>query len=151
MIYTNKLVLSVYYFSYAATLLLFQSIVATVLLRLLALFGAIKLEPFSLATARNWAPVTVFFGLMLYTGSKTITYLSIPVLTVFKNMTNLMIAFGDWYFFGQTVTPAIIGSFVVMTAGSLLVGFTDLEFNLRGYVWMSMNCLAQVTALKALF
>eukprot|EP00045_Choanoeca_perplexa_P016583 m.224806 g.224806 ORF g.224806 m.224806 type:complete len:340 (-) comp17300_c0_seq2:80-1099(-) len=143
MIYTNKLVLSTYDFSYAATLLLFQSTVAVACLKLLAMSGAIKLESFSLETAQKWAPVTIFFGLMLYTGSKTITYLSIPVLTVFKNMTNLFIAFGDWYFFDQTVTTAIIGSFAMMTLGSLLVGFTDLEFNLKGYLWMCCNCLAQ--------
>eukprot|EP00730_Choanoeca_flexa_P012503 TRINITY_DN4336_c0_g1_i1.p1 TRINITY_DN4336_c0_g1~~TRINITY_DN4336_c0_g1_i1.p1 ORF type:complete len:320 (+),score=61.25 TRINITY_DN4336_c0_g1_i1:140-1099(+) len=143
MIYTNKLVLSTYGFPYAATLLLFQSSVAVGCLVLLSAFSFIKLEPFSFETAKKWSPVTIFFGLMLYTGSKTITYLSIPVLTVFKNMTNLFIAFGDWYFFGQTVTPGIIFSFGMMTLGSILVGFTDLEFNLRGYVWMCCNCLAQ--------
>ncbi|EDQ88935.1 uncharacterized protein MONBRDRAFT_25661 [Monosiga brevicollis MX1] len=143
MIYTNKLVLSVYDFHYAACLLIFQSVVAVLCLWGLSAMKYIDLEPFSMETAKKWSPVTIFFGLMLYTGSKTITLLSIPVLTVFKNMTNLVIAFGDWYFFGQTVTPGIIGSFVMMTVGSVLVSLYDLEFNLAGYVWMSFNCLSQ--------
>ena len=145
MIFTNKLVLAEYDFSYPSVLLLFQSMVAVILLKLLANFGIIELERLSLETARRWAPVTLFFGLMLYTGSQTLVFLSIPIVTVFKNMTNLLIAYGDWHFFGQTVTRGVIFSFALMTAGSLLTGFFDLEFNLAGYVWMSFNCLSQAS------
>ncbi|EGD77216.1 hypothetical protein PTSG_08308 [Salpingoeca rosetta] len=145
MIFTNKLVLAEHDFSYPSVLLLFQSAVAVVILKLLSVGQVIELERFSMATVRRWAPVTVFFGLMLYTGSKTLVFLSIPIVTVFKNMTNLLIAYGDWHFFGQTVTRGVIVSFMLMVVGSILTGFTDLEFNLQGYVWMSLNCLSQAS------
>jgi len=143
MIFTNKLVLSTYEFNFAATLLVVQSAIAVASLKLLAMAGVIKLEPFEMKKAVQWAPVTVFFGLMLYTGSKTLVYLSIPVMTVFKNLTNLIIAYGDWYFFGERVTRTIIISFAMMVAGSVLTGYYDLEFNAMGYAWMSCNCCAQ--------
>lgn len=31
-----------------------------------------KIEPFEVEKAIKWAPVTLFFGLMLYTGSQTV-------------------------------------------------------------------------------
>eukprot|EP00043_Microstomoeca_roanoka_P024753 m.6656 g.6656 ORF g.6656 m.6656 type:complete len:314 (-) comp4887_c0_seq1:118-1059(-) len=143
MIFTNKLVLATHDFSYPSVVLLFQSATAVLLLKALALTGAIELDAFSTSIVRKWAPVTVFFGLMLYTGSQTLVFLSIPVVTVFKNMTNLLIAYGDWHFFGQTVSTGVIFSFLMMVVGSILTGFTDLEFNLPGYIWMSLNCVSQ--------
>jgi GDP-mannose transporter len=65
-------------------------------------------------------------------------------MTVFKNMTNLLIAYGDWYFFDERVTRTVIASFALMMAGSVLTGYYDLEFNALGYSWMSLNCCAQV-------
>eukprot|EP01147_Barroeca_monosierra_P008636 gene8636-10296_t len=143
MIFTNKLVLAEQGFSYPTVLLFSQSLIAAVSLQLLGTFSIIELEPFSFHTTRRWVPVTVFFGIMLYTGSQTLVYLSIPVVTVFKNLTNLLIAYGDWYFFGQNVSGGVIFSFLMMVAGSVLTGFTDLEFSLPGYVWMSLNCVSQ--------
>eukprot|EP00049_Salpingoeca_infusionum_P019846 m.363163 g.363163 ORF g.363163 m.363163 type:complete len:302 (-) comp21577_c0_seq1:202-1107(-) len=145
MIYTNKFVLSVYEFRYASTLVVIQSAIAVLTLSLLGATQLIQLPRFRWATVVQWAPVTLFFGLMLYTGSKTLSLLTIPVMTVFKNMTNLFIAFGDWYLFGQIITLAIFVSFVVMVIGSVLTGFSDLNFNLEGYVWMAINCLAQAS------
>lgn len=68
-------------------------------------------------------------------------------MTVFKNMTNLLIAYGDWYFFGERVTSAIVMSFGLMVVGSVLTGYYDLEFDAVGYAWMSANCIAQVGTL----
>jgi GDP-mannose transporter len=99
--------------------------------------------------------------MMLFTGSMTIKYLTIPILTVFKNMTNLIIAWGDWfvvvdccvfvlflnlrYFFDQIVSVGVIGSFLMMTLGSVMSGATDLNFSLEGYLWMLGNVLSQVS------
>lgn len=84
------------------------------------------------------------FAAMLFTGSKTIAYLTIPVLTVFKNTTNLLIAWGDWYFFGQYISLGVIGSFALMVVGSVLSGLTDMQYNATGYLWMAANVLSQV-------
>lgn len=35
-------------------------------------------------------------------------------------------------------------SFVLMIVGSIMTGYYDLEFSLRGYLWMATNCLSQV-------
>eukprot|EP00056_Hartaetosiga_gracilis_P016022 m.242721 g.242721 ORF g.242721 m.242721 type:complete len:318 (-) comp36594_c0_seq1:132-1085(-) len=143
MIFTNKLVLSSYSFEYPSVVLLFQGSIACLVMKVLEVAGIIKLEPLTLETTKKWLPVTVFFGFMLYTGSQTLVFLSIPIVTVFKNLTNLVIAYGDWYFFDQTVTRGVLLSFLLMVVGSALTGFTDLHFSLPGYIWMSLNCLSQ--------
>eukprot|EP00054_Salpingoeca_dolichothecata_P011119 m.61866 g.61866 ORF g.61866 m.61866 type:complete len:328 (-) comp19310_c0_seq2:125-1108(-) len=143
MIFTNKLVLATFQFGYPSVLLIAQSSIAVFLLQLLNAFRAVEVEPFVLKTAVRWLPVTIMFSLMLYTGSKTLQFLSIPVITVFKNLTNLLIAYGDWYFFGQKVSRAILGSFLMMVIGSILSGYTDLQFHMEGYFWMAGNCVSQ--------
>eukprot|EP00055_Hartaetosiga_balthica_P002896 m.139779 g.139779 ORF g.139779 m.139779 type:complete len:329 (+) comp24544_c0_seq1:176-1162(+) len=143
MIFTNKLVLSSYSFEYPSVVLLFQGSIACLVMKVLEAAGIIKLEPINWATTKKWLPVTFFFGLMLYTGSQTLVFLAIPIVTVFKNLTNLVIAYGDWYFFNQTVTTGVLLSFFMMVVGSILTGFTDLEFSLVGYIWMALNCLSQ--------
>lgn len=42
----------------------------------------------------------------------------------------------------RRITTLTIFSIVVMTLGAFLAGMNDLEFNLRGYIWMFLNCLA---------
>ena len=121
-----------------------QAFIAVVSLHLLNhMLPFIDLKPFSIDIAQKWFPVTALFACMLFTGSMTIAYLTIPIITVFKNLTNLLIAFGDWYFFGQKISIGVLGSFLIMLIGSVLSGLTDMEFSLVGYVWMAGNCASQ--------
>lgn len=125
-------------------LLIVQGCVAVVFLKVLAnRVSFIILEPLTPERVKQWMPVTVMFAFMIFTGSQTLVYLTIPIVTVFKNMTNLMIAYGDWAWFHQSISWGVIGSFLMMTLGSVLSGFTDLQFDLTGYMWMAANCMSQ--------
>eukprot|EP00042_Codosiga_hollandica_P024491 m.103348 g.103348 ORF g.103348 m.103348 type:complete len:323 (-) comp51568_c0_seq1:166-1134(-) len=144
MIYSNKWILAVFQFQQAGILLIIQGLLAVIILKLLAVkFAFIDLQPLQRDRIVLWMPVTVLFAVMLFSGSKTLAYLSIPIVTVFKNMTNLLIAYGDWAWFGQTISRGVIISFLMMIIGSILSGFTDLEFNIYGYLWMAVNCFSQ--------
>jgi GDP-mannose transporter len=83
---------------------------------------------------------------MIYTGSKALQYLSIPVFTIFKNLTIILIAFLErFYLNGPNVTSLILLSFMMMVLSSLVAGFSDVtehEFNIGGYFWMLVNCLS---------
>lgn len=62
------------------------------------------------------------------------------MVTIFKNMTTALVTFGDNVMFGEQVTSGILISVIVMVFGSIVAGFSDLEFNFAGYAWMSFNC-----------
>eukprot|EP01134_Creolimax_fragrantissima_P003973 CFRG3973T1 len=143
MIYTNKLCLSGYGFGkYVNLLLTAQCGVAAVLLYFMKVQGSIRLASFEYFTAKKWFPATLLFCLMLYTGSQSLNYLSIPLVTVFKNCTNILIAYGDKYFYNQHISTGVVLALALMVTGSVLAGWTDIEFNLVGYIWMALNCLS---------
>jgi GDP-mannose transporter len=60
------------------------------------------------------APVTFLFAAMLYTGALSLRFLSIPLFTVFKNLTIIAIAYGELFVFGSKVTTMMLASFALM-------------------------------------
>lgn len=48
--------------------------------------------------------------------------------TVFKNLTNIVIVTGDWWFFHQSASCLVILSMAVMVFGALVASFHDLHF-----------------------
>lgn len=76
---------------------------------------------------------------MIYTGSKTLQYLTVAMFTVFKNLTIIIVALGEERLFSSKITRLMWVSFVLMVMGSILGGFNDLTFNARGYFWMALN------------
>jgi drug/metabolite transporter (DMT)-like permease len=72
----------------------------------------------------------------------SLQYLSVPLVTIFKNVTNIIILVGDWYFFKQPTSAPIVLSLLLMLAGAVMAGFADIAFSAVGYTWMALNCLA---------
>lgn len=94
-------------------------------------------------------------------GSKALQYLSIPLFTVFKNLTIVIIAYGELLFFGGSkVSGLMLISFILMVTSSLIAGYSDFSQGnllkkdenqvsaLVSYLWMVANCLS--TAFYAL-
>lgn len=123
------------------TVILFQCIVAVVLVEGAKLMQMVEYPAFNFSTARSWLPLNLLFIGMLVTGFLSLVYVSVPMVTVFKNLTNLITVSGDVYFFGETVSYLTIASVVLMTLGAVLAGANDLEFHALGYFWMVLNCL----------
>lgn len=84
-------------------------------------------------------PVSLLLIAMIYTGSKTLQYLTVAMFTVFKNLTIILVALGEDWLFKSRITGLMWLSFGLMVAGSVLGGFNDLTFNARGYFWMALN------------
>lgn len=76
---------------------------------------------------------------MIYTGSKTLQYLTVAMFTVFKNLTIIIVALGEERLFASKITGLMWLSFALMVSGSIVGGFNDLSFNARGYFWMALN------------
>lgn len=84
----------------------------------------------------------MFFVVMLSTSFEAMRFLSVPMITVFKQLANLLTVSGEYYLFGKTVSFGVILSFFVMISGAVLAAVNDLEFSLAGYMWQSGNCVA---------
>lgn len=93
---------------------------------------------------------------MIYTGTKALQFLSIPVYTIFKNLTIILIAYGEVLWFGGSVTGMVLFSFGLMVLSSIIAAWADINHALSqvgmdatskistlntGYVWMLINCL----------
>ncbi|KAJ3192857.1 GDP-mannose transporter into the lumen of the Golgi [Irineochytrium annulatum] len=110
-----------------------------------------NLRPYTHADAIRWFPVSIAMVAMIYTGSKAIQSMAIPLLTVFKNLTIILIAFGErTWFGGSAVEPLTLLSFVLMVLSSVIAGWSDLSQGkvvkgassaFEAYVWMVANCL----------
>lgn len=89
---------------------------------------------------------------MIYTSTKSLQYLSVPVYTIFKNLTIIVIAYGEVLWFGGSVSPLALLSFGLMVLSSVVAAWADtrsagqtpeaaeaLATLNAGYAWMGLN------------
>jgi GDP-mannose transporter len=95
---------------------------------------------------------------MIYTSTKALQFLSVPVYTIFKNLTIIVIAYGEVLWFGGNVTASALFSFGLMVLSSVVAAWADIQHALygnsnsesieaamaistlnAGYAWMGMN------------
>ena len=72
----------------------------------------------------------------------SLTLLPVPVVTIFKNVTNIITMAGAWFLFGESASPGIMASLGLCVLGAFLAGAADVEPSVQGYFWMACNCLA---------
>lgn len=122
--------------------------------------GIAKFRDFNSDEARKWFPISLLLIGMIYTGSKALQFLSIPVYTIFKNLTIILIAYGEVLWFGGSVTSMTLLSFGLMVFSSIIAAWADISHALSahagdsttgdaadkvatlnaGYIWMLINC-----------
>ncbi|KAL1921949.1 uncharacterized protein VTP21DRAFT_10591 [Calcarisporiella thermophila] len=158
---TNKYVVSGSEFNMNFLLLTIQSVVAVGLLEIFKFFKLINYRSFDSGEAKKWFPIAIFLVAMIYTGSKSLQYLRIPIYTIFKNLTIILIAYGEVLWFGGSVTRLMMLSFLLMVLSSVIAGWSDISDSLAalaslnvdpdtytlgstfvGYTWMFANCFS---------
>ncbi|EFQ97499.1 GDP-mannose transporter [Nannizzia gypsea CBS 118893] len=143
-----------------------QSVLCTAAILVLKQSGFIpNLVALESTKVKKWLPVSVFFVSMIYTSTKSLQFLSVPVYTIFKNLTIIVIAYGEVLWFGGTVTPMIMLSFGCMVLSSVVAAWADIQAAVNGighsgeaaaaistlnagYAWMGLNVIC--TALYVL-
>ncbi|KAI9486559.1 MAG: hypothetical protein EXX96DRAFT_476447 [Benjaminiella poitrasii] len=141
-------------------LLTIQSVVTVIFLQLFKFLNLIQYRQMDSETVKKWYPIVIFLVAMIYTGSKALQYLPIPVYTIFKNLTIILIAYGEVLWFGSSVTSMMLISFTLMTLSSVITGWNDVSLAIRslldvtavvstsnatvmlGYFWMIINCFS---------
>ncbi|KAK9453823.1 hypothetical protein V1511DRAFT_522378 [Dipodascopsis uninucleata] len=158
---TNKFVLSGYSFNLNFFLLMIQSLVCVMAIQTCKSLKMITYRDFNMVEAKKWFPISCLLVVMIYTSSKALQYLSIPVYTIFKNLTIILIAYGEVLWFGGSVTGLALFSFGLMVLSSIVAAWADIRVAIAnygsdeassslaalnaGYLWMFLNCLSSAT------
>lgn len=147
MVLANKTILSKLDFSYPLVLLLLQAstTVALVSIAKQVVPDVVSYPSFQFAIARRMLPVTLVFMAMLLTGFLSLQNLAVPMVTIFKNLTNIIIVIGEWQLHGQKISAGVIASILLMLGGAFAAAQHDLSYNRTGYLWMAANCCASAS------
>ncbi|KIW12668.1 hypothetical protein PV08_09946 [Exophiala spinifera] len=153
----NKYVVSGSSWSLNFLYLAIQSLICTAAILVLKNMGTIpNLAALEASKVKRWLPVSVVFVGMIYTSTKALQFLSVPVYTIFKNLTIIVIAYGEVLWFGGHVTPLLLLSFGFMVLSSIVAAWADIQAALQGaghsdeataaistlnagYAWMGLN------------
>lgn len=123
-------------------LVVFQAVVAVLAVKISHRLGWVDIPPFSMETASQWAPVNIFFCAMLFTGMASLQFNSVPMVTIFKNVSNITTSIGDYYFFGNMPENLVIVAFGIMLSGAIAAAWNDISITPQGLLWMALNCLS---------
>jgi len=140
MTFTNKALFEFFHFEYPISLLMFQYVFTVFILTVAKFFGLINYTPLRWDIVQKWYPVNLLFICMLVSGSFALKMLSVPIVTIFKNVATATTALGDFVIFHQPISRGIVASVVLMVISSIVAGANDLAFDGIGYLWMFFNC-----------
>ncbi|RYR33777.1 hypothetical protein Ahy_A10g048412 isoform C [Arachis hypogaea] len=140
MILVNKFVLSSYNFNAGISLMLYQNFISVVIVATLSLLGLVSTEPLTWKLIKVWLPVNVIFVGMLVTSMFSLKYINVAMVTVLKNVTNVITALGEMYLFNKQHDNRVWTALFLMIISAVTGGITDLSFNATGYAWQTLNC-----------
>ncbi|KAL9120709.1 MAG: hypothetical protein Q9187_002736 [Circinaria calcarea] len=154
----NKYVLSGLDFNLNFFLLVVQAVVCVIAIQACKTLGIITYRDFNSDEAKKWFPVSLLLVGMIYTGTKALQFLSIPVYTIFKNLTIIITAYGEVLWFGGSISRMTLFSFGLIVLSSVIAAWADIQHALQshghsstaasekistlnaGYMWMMINC-----------
>lgn len=141
MILLNKIVLSSYNFNAGISLMFYQNLIACLVVGILSLCRVVTVEKLNWKLCKVWIPVNVIFVGMLVSGMYSLKFINIAMVTIMKNVTNIMTAVGELYIFRKRQSQKVWVAMFMMVISALTGGVTDLQFDPVGYTWQIMNCV----------
>ncbi|KAL1178006.1 hypothetical protein V6Z11_A03G068600 [Gossypium hirsutum] len=141
MILLNKVVLSSYNFNAGISLMFYQNLISCVVVAILGLCRAVSVEKLNWKLIRVWLPVNIIFVGMLVSGMYSLKYINIAMVTILKNMTNILTAIGEYYVFRKHQNQKVWTAMFMMIISAVSGGITDLSFDAKGYTWQILNCI----------
>ncbi|CAL0301702.1 unnamed protein product [Lupinus luteus] len=145
MIMLNKIVLSSFNFNAGISLMFYQNLISTLVVVLLSLSGRISVEKLNWRLVRAWLPVNVIFIGMLVSGMYSLKYINIAMVTILKNVTNILTAIGELYLYRKRQSSKVWTAMFLMIISAVSGGITDLSFDAVGYGWQISNCVLTAT------
>lgn len=141
----NRAVFSVYHFNYPSTVTLVQILVSLVFMYGLRAAGKMEFGALDRRSARKAAPLAFFWWLYVVSGVTALRYLNVPMYSVIRRSTTLLVVAGEYWMFAKRPTRRSLAALLLMVGGAVVAGMTDLTFSLPGYTWVSI-CVASTAA-----
>jgi len=95
-------------------------------------FDATKVFPFRMPTMHEYLyliPTSFFFAMLTWTSLEGLRVVSVPLVTVTRNLVPLLTAIIESLFFGYQANGVIKMSLLLVFVGSTFYSFTDCKFN----------------------
>ncbi|XP_075252153.1 nucleotide sugar transporter SLC35D1-like [Convolutriloba macropyga] len=138
-ILSNKSVLTVYDFPSSQVLGVGQMVFAIILLGSLGGVGKIFIPAPNYATMRKIWPLPLLYCGNLFSGLGGTKELSLPMMTVLRRFSILMILIGEIWLLNAAFSNLIYISVGIMIGGAIIAAVNDLAFSLIGYSYIFVN------------
>ena len=148
MVLVNKALVTTWSWREMNTLLVIQSSITLVALFIAHRTGWIHLHRITLGHATSWMPVVAAFIAMLYTGTQVLAWLPVPIVTVCKNATPLIIAVCESLIWKTKLRWGTTSALVLVALAAAAATVSDMAGRggdstaTIGYVWMACNIAA---------
>ncbi|KAL9462408.1 hypothetical protein AB3S75_000418 [Citrus x aurantiifolia] len=120
--------------------MVYQNFISVITVTILSFLGVISTEPLTWRLIKVWLPVNVIFVGMLITSMFSLKYINVAMVTVLKNVTNVITAVGEMYLFNKRHDNRVWAALFLMIISAISGGITDLSFHAVGYAWQIINC-----------
>ena len=146
MILINKAVVMA--FPYSAILLIVQNFATIILLKVAN--RDLKMEA---STTLQWVPCSALFCLNLVSSMESLSAISVPTFTIFRNTQPAIAALLDFLVRGERTSGSSLYFLFLIFVGALLYCKHDIQFNVYGYSWaiahvLSMSAYSVVVKLR---
>lgn len=134
----NKAVFSLYGFHYPNFVTTLQILVSILYMHLLRGVGAFQFAPLTYRGVRQMLPLVFCWWLYVVSGVTALRYLTVPMFSVFRRSTTLIVVIGEFFMFNKLPSKACMCAILVMLIGAVTAGATDLTYSLPGYIWVTI-------------
>ncbi|NWU96580.1 TM241 protein, partial [Upupa epops] len=139
--FTNKYVLSVLKFTYPTLFQGWQTLVGGLLLHLSWKLGWVEINLCSRSEILSWLPASVLFVGIIYTGSRALSRLSVPVfLTVHSAADVITLGFQKFVQKEQT-SPLKVSGVLFLLVAAVCLPLCDTQFDAGGYLWALIHAV----------
>jgi len=89
-------------------------------------------------------PLGVTYSIMLWTSNVALSLLTVPMVSVLKNLGPIAITLVESYTDNAPLSSEVLASMLMLMLGSVVAGYNDLKFDLAGYLAMFFNVLTNI-------
>ncbi|XP_071142446.1 UDP-N-acetylglucosamine transporter TMEM241 homolog [Mytilus edulis] len=144
--FVNKYVLSILEFKYPTIFQGWQTLVGFLVMKMLVATRYLKPMQITDSEKRSdlirWIPSMVFFVISIYSGSKGLAELSIPVFLAIQNITVVFDYLSQMIMYRKLTSAINYLMCMVIAISSLGIVLTDPQFHHGGYFWICVHILS---------
>lgn len=107
-------------------------------------FGISRYDAWDTAIAIEVLPLGITYSLMLYSSNWALSLLTVPMVSVLKNLGPIAITMHEAVSDHRPVSAGVMAAMAMLLVGSAVAGYNDLRFDAVGYAAMGVNVGANV-------